>query len=124
MVRAGELALWRTSWLGDYPDPENFLALFITATTAPGGPNTTRIARRDLDSLYAAALDPTRSFEERASLYHRMEEIIVAEAPWVFLYHDLVVRLTQRTVNGLSVDGADRLLLERVTKTPRRTAAH
>lgn len=120
MVRAGDLAMWRTSWLGDYPDPENFLALFITSNIAPNGPNTTRIARADLDSLYAEALDPTLSIEQRSSLYNRMERIIVEEAPWIFLYHDVVLRLTQPTVHGLTVDGADRLVLDRVSKTSSR----
>ncbi|MBU3741876.1 MAG: ABC transporter substrate-binding protein [Candidatus Kapabacteria bacterium] len=117
MVRAGDLTMWRTSWMGDYPDPENFLALFRTATIAPKGPNTTRISRHDLDALYEEALSPTRSLTERAALYHRMERIILDEAPWVFLYHDLVLRLMQRSVQGLSVDGSDRLILERVHKT-------
>jgi len=121
MVRAGDLAMWRTSWLGDYPDPENFLALFITSNIAPKGPNTTRISRADLDALYAQALSPALAPEQRSELYNRMEQIIVDEAPWVFLYHDMVVRLTQRSVRGLSVDGADRLVLERVSKTWSRT---
>lgn len=120
MVRAGDLAMWRTSWLGDYPDPENFLALFITSNIAPNGPNTTRIARADLDSLYAQALDPTLSIEQRSSLYNRMERIIIEEAPWIFLYYDVVLRLTQPTVHGFIVDGADRLVLEHVSKTSPR----
>jgi len=116
MVRAGDLALWRTSWIGDYPDPENFLALFIHANIAPNGPNTTRIDRRDLDSLYAAALSPRLSFDERAALYQRMEQIVVEEAPWIFLYYHVVLRVYNPNVKGLTLDGSDRLLLERVFK--------
>lgn len=116
MVRAGDLALWRTSWIGDYPDPENFLALFIHANIAPNGPNTTRIDRRDLDSLYAAALSPRLSFDERAALYQRMEQIVVEEAPWIFLYYHVVLRVFNPNVKGLTLDGSDRLLLERVFK--------
>jgi ABC-type transport system substrate-binding protein len=117
-VRAGELHLWRTSWLGDYPDPENFLALFVSSYRSPNGPNTTRITRADLDSLYAAALNPARSPADRAALYHRMEQIVLDEAPWVFLYHDVNIRLTLPSVQGFSLDGSDRLLLEYVFKQP------
>jgi peptide/nickel transport system substrate-binding protein len=116
MVRAGELPMWRTSWIGDYPDPENFLALFVRANVAPGGPNTTRIVRRDLDSLYAAALSPRLTFDERAVLYRRMEEIVVDEAPWIFLYYHLVLRVYHPHVKGLTLDGSDRLILEHVFK--------
>ncbi len=116
MVRAGELALWRTSWMGDYPDPENFLALFIRANVSPNGPNTTRIVRADLDSLYLAALSPQVPFADRARLYRRMESIVIEEAPWVFLYYHVVLRVLQPTVRGLTLDGSDRLILERVSK--------
>ena len=117
MVRAGELALWRTSWIGDYPDPENFMALFISSTIAPKGPNTTRINRADLDSLYHAALSPTLSDASRSILYNRMERIVIEEAPWVFLYYHVVMRVAQPHVMGLTLDGSDRLILERVYKS-------
>lgn len=117
MVRAGELALWRTSWIGDYPDPENFLALFTTPNWSPNGPNTTHISLPELDRLYQEALQPSLTFAERADRYHQMETIIVREAPWVFLYHDVLMRLTQPYVQGFTLDGSGRLPLERVHKT-------
>lgn len=117
MVRAGELALWRTSWIGDYPDPENFLALFTTPNWSPNGPNTTHISLPELDRLYQEALQPSLTFAERADRYHKMETIIVREAPWVFLYHDVLMRLTQPYVQGFTLDGSGRLPLERVHKT-------
>jgi peptide/nickel transport system substrate-binding protein len=119
MVRAGELALWRTSWIGDYPDPENFMALFIGRNIAPKGPNTTRIHRNDLDSLYTAALSPRLDEASRNALYSRMERIVVEEAPWVFLYYHVVLRVFQPHVKGLTLDGSDRLILERVSKSDR-----
>lgn len=122
MVRAGDLSLWRTSWIGDYPDAENFLALFISSNIAPNGPNTTRINRRDLDSLYAEALMPSHSSAERAILYQKMERIVIEEAPWVFLYYDVILRLTQPNIHGFHVDGSDRLELERVYKSAPKSA--
>jgi peptide/nickel transport system substrate-binding protein len=116
MVRGGELALWRTSWIGDYPDPENFMALFITENIAPRGPNTTRINRGVLDSLYSAALDPSLPFESRSKLYNEMESVVIREAPWVFLYHDVLIRLVQPNVKGFRLDGSGRLVLESVRK--------
>lgn len=116
MVRNGDLALWRTSWIGDYPDPENFMALFVSSNMPPYGPNTTRLSRTDLDSLYTAALDPTIDLETRNGLYNHMEEIVLEEAPWIFLYHDVTLRLTQPTVRGFVHDGSERLILEDVYK--------
>lgn len=116
MVHRSEVSFWRTSWIGDYPGPENFLALFYSANKAPQGPNTTRIVRRDLDSLYETALSPQLTDAQRYALYNRMETIVLDEAPWVFLYYNILQRLAQPSVEGLFVDGADRLLLKTVRK--------
>ncbi len=116
-VRSGALPMWRTSWIGDYPDPENFLALFISSNRAPGGPNTTHLCSPRLDSLYEAALDPRKTFHQRTDLYHQMQAEVVEEAPWIFLYHDVITRLFHPTVLGLHTDATGRLQLESVRLT-------
>jgi len=45
-----------------------------------------------------------------------MERIVIEEAPWVFLYYHVVLRVVHPQVKGLTLDGSDRLLLERVYK--------
>ncbi|MBL0323066.1 MAG: hypothetical protein IPP80_11975 [Ignavibacteria bacterium] len=45
-----------------------------------------------------------------------MEQIVVEEAPWIFLYYHVVLRVFNPNVKGLTLDGSDRLLLERVFK--------
>lgn len=115
-VRSGELPMWRTSWIGDYPDPENFLALFVSANRSPEGPNTTHLVSRRLDSLYAKALLPSVPDSIRFGLYQQMEEEIVDQSPWIFLYHDVMVRLAQPNIRGLTIDGTGRLILESVSK--------
>jgi peptide/nickel transport system substrate-binding protein len=116
MVRSGKLPLWRINWVGDYPDPENFLALFYSANFSPGGPNTTHIRNARLDSLYTAALNPLLSPVQRYGLYNEMERIVLDEAPWIFLYYNAIQRLVEPSVKGLTVDGSDRLVLETVRK--------
>jgi peptide/nickel transport system substrate-binding protein len=113
MVRAGELALWRTSWIADYPDPENFLSLFVSSNEAPGGPNTTRYRNAAVDELYRESVR-TRDSTRRHRLYRQIERAVVADAPWVFLYHGRIVRLVHPFVEGFAVDPLDRLVLERV----------
>src|SRR5262249_2726712 len=76
MILSGKLPFWRTSWIGDYPDAENFIALFYSQYAAPRGPNTTHFSSPRVDSLYRAALDPRLSTAERAPLYGEAERII------------------------------------------------
>jgi peptide/nickel transport system substrate-binding protein len=116
MVRNSKLALWRTSWIGDYPDPENFLALFYSQNYSPKGPNTTHINRHDLDSLYLLALSPRLAPARRYALYNQMERIVLNDAPWIFLYYNIHQRLAQPSVIGLRPEGIDRLILETVDK--------
>lgn len=115
MVRQGQCMLWRTNWVADYPDPENFMALFYSSYAAPEGPNTTRFRLAQVDSLYERALIesvPERRFE----LYRQMERRVLDEAPWVLLYYPRLIRLLQPTVAGMWLDGSDRLVLETVSK--------
>lgn len=114
MVRAGKLPFWRTSWGEDYPDPENFLALFVSSSFAPGGPNTTKLHTKSLDSLYALAMSPALEPQQRFALYNAMETQILEETPWVFLYHNVIQRLIKKHVSGFYTSGADKLTLKYV----------
>ncbi len=113
LVREGRAMFWRTNWVADYPDPENFLALFYSPYRAPGGPNTTRFGMPEVDSLYEQALTE-RDQERRFELYRQMERRVLDEAPWVLLYYPRLLRLLQPGVRGMHLDGMDRLVLERV----------
>lgn len=119
MVRNSELPMWRTSWIGDYPDPENFLALFYAKNASPSGPNTTHFHNASVDSLYEKALSPLLSPDERYALYNNMERIVLDNAPWIFLYYDVNLRLARPSVIGLRPESAGRLVLETVEKTSR-----
>lgn len=117
MIRNGELPLWRTSWIGDYPDPENFLALFASKNFSPKGPNTTHFNHPTVDSLMEIADSPLLPSSERYKLYNQIEEIVLKNAPWILLYYNKVQWLVQPNVRGMYLDGSNRLLLEKVSKS-------
>lgn len=114
----GDLPFFRKNWIADYPDAENFLMLFTSANRAPAGPNYTRFAHPLMDTLYATALRTTDP-EPRHALYGRMDSLVVAQAPAVFLFHPEVVRFIRREVSGLVADPMNRLDLSRVRKKGR-----
>ncbi len=117
MVSASKLALWRTSWIADYSDPENFLALFATDFLSPRGPNTTHYGRASVDSLYGLIASSPVSSEQRYRWVHELERQVLEDCPWIFLYYPVIQRLVQPSITGLPIDGSDRLVLERVRKT-------
>ena len=70
-------------WIADYPDPENFLDVLFHSES---NNNQSQYTNFELDLLLERARveqDETARFE----LYHRAEEIIVKDAPWVPLWH-------------------------------------
>ncbi|MBG8555344.1 ABC transporter substrate-binding protein [Hymenobacter guriensis] len=115
LVDNGRAAFFTRSWLGDYPDAENYLALFYSKNFAPAGPNKTHFRNARYDQLYEQA-NREQNVQKRYALYQQMDRIIVEESPVIALYYDEVVRLTQNNVQGLTPNPMNQLVLERVRK--------
>ncbi|KAA9338207.1 ABC transporter substrate-binding protein [Hymenobacter busanensis] len=115
LVDNGRAAFFTKSWLGDYPDAENYLALFYSPNFSPAGPNKTHFKSPAYDKLYEQA-KLERNDQRRWQLYQAMDRLVVAEAPVLSLYYDEVVRLTQNNVHGLTPNPMNQLVLERVRK--------
>ncbi|TGE15207.1 ABC transporter substrate-binding protein [Hymenobacter elongatus] len=115
LVDNGRAAFFTKSWLGDYPDAENYLALFYSKNFAPAGPNKTHFKSAAYDQLYERA-QLEQNVEKRYALYQQMDRIVVEECPVIPLYYDQVVRLTQNNIRGLTPNPMNQLVLERVRK--------
>ena len=115
LVDNGKVAFFAKSWLGDYPDAENYLALFYSPNFSPAGPDKTHFKSAAYDKLYDEARR-TQDVARRTALYQAMDRIVVTEVPVISLYYDEVVRLTQNNVRGLTPNPMNQLLLERVRK--------
>jgi oligopeptide transport system substrate-binding protein len=78
-----EYDLCRSSWVGDYNDPNTFLDMFLT----DGGNNRTGWSHKEYDGLIAAAaseVDAAKRFE----IFRKSERILVTdEAPICPLYY-------------------------------------
>jgi peptide/nickel transport system substrate-binding protein len=114
-VDNGRTAFFMKSWFGDYPDAENFLALFDSKIFSPAGPNKTHFKNARFDSLYEQA-KREQNLGKRYQLYREMDKIMVAECPVIVLFYDEVVMLTQKNIRGLSPDPMNTLKLEAVRK--------
>jgi ABC-type transport system substrate-binding protein len=115
LVDNGRAAFFSKSWLGDYPDAENYLSLFYSPNFSPGGPDKTHFKSAAYDVLYNQARRE-QDAARRTALYQEMDRLIVAESPVISLCYDEVIRLTQNNVRGLTPNPMNQLLLERVRK--------
>ncbi|MBQ5856559.1 MAG: ABC transporter substrate-binding protein [Bacteroidales bacterium] len=109
----GNLPFFRSSWVADYPDAENYLSLFTTNNFTPQGPNYTHYSNAKFDELYQKSLT-CNDLEERAKIYHEMDSLMMTEAPVVILFYDEVLRFVNKNVEGLGSNPTNMLNLKRV----------
>jgi ABC-type transport system substrate-binding protein len=113
MVDKGIAKIFRSAWIADYPDPENFLVLFYSKNFSPGGPNRTHFKNDLFDKLYLESQREGNK-QKRYWLYQQMDQIIIDEAPVIVLYYDATLRLSQKNISGLQNNAMDGLKVERV----------
>ncbi len=106
LMAKGEAPFFRGSWIADYADAENYLALFYSGYGAP--PNYTRFNNSKFDSLYLAAQNENTE-ADRYVLYQEMDRIILEEAAVVPLFYDEVLRFTNPKVSGLKPNAMNML---------------
>lgn len=113
-MRKGDISCFRASWIADYPDGENFLSLFYSKNGAP--PRYTRFVNKEFDGLYESAIQET-SLEKRTALYHRMNAIIVEEAPVIFLFYDESALFFTKNIQGVETNGLNMLQVKQLKET-------
>jgi len=106
-----EALFFRASWIADYPDAENYMAMFYSKNPSP--PNYTRYRNPEFDALYEKALQETND-SIRYILYRQMDQLIMNDAPVVPLWYDEVIHLVNKEVKGFSSNALNLLELRRV----------
>lgn len=112
----GAVPLALLGWEADFPDPENFLNVLFSKAQW-GSNNDTFYYNPEVESLLAEAgplADPRRRF----ALYDRAERLIVADAPWVFLYHPVTYVIRQPWVHGYVLNPMRPARFEKVWISP------
>ncbi len=109
----GSLPFFRSSWVADYPDAENYLSLFTTSNFAPSGPNYCHYTNPQYDKLFDKAL-LCNDMEQRAHYYTEMDSLMMQDAPVVVLFYDEVLRFVNKRVKDLGSNPINLLDLRRV----------
>ena len=80
----GKADMAQMAWMTADPDTLPYLTLRSNAWPEDGGFNSGYYANPEVDALLEAAQVETDQ-DERARRYHEMQEIVVEDAPWVFV---------------------------------------
>lgn len=112
MMRNYQLPFFRGSWIADYPDAENYMALFYSKNLQPTGSNYTHYVNPAFDKLYE---ESQRCTDEvmRNDYYTKMDSVLMADAPVVVLYYDKVIRFVRAEVSGMTSNPVNMLDLRR-----------
>lgn len=111
----GALDAFRSSWIADYPDAENYLSLFYSRNFTPNGPNYTFYKNELYDQWYEKSLTVSDR-NERKEIYRKMDSLMMTDAPVVPLYYDEAVRFVRKNVKGLGINPQNSLVLKKVRK--------
>ncbi len=103
---------FRGSWIADYPDAENYMAMFYSRNPAP--PNYTRYSNPVFDQMYEAALRET-SDSLRYRLYRKMDQLVTDDAPVVPIWYDIAIHFVNPDVQGFTPNALNLLELRRVS---------
>lgn len=112
-VAKSQVAVFRKSWLADYPDAENFLLLFHSRNHSPGGPNYTHYRNAAFDALYDKA-NSTVNDSARYALYRELDSMVMADVPVIPLYYDRVTHFVRNEVVDFPTNPVNMLDLTRV----------
>lgn len=102
--------LFRGSWIADYPDAENYMAMFYSKNPAP--PNYTRYQNPTFDTLYEKALLETND-SLRYILYRQMDQLVINDAPVIPVWYDVAIHLVQYNITGFEPNALNLLELRR-----------
>lgn len=115
MANNGDAAFFRASWLGDYPDAENYLSVFYGGNFTPTGPNKTHFISSTFDSLFDLSYS-INDIEKRKIINERLDRELMSFAPAIFLYYDEVLQLSSKNLQDLTPNGMNVLKLREVRK--------
>jgi len=114
-VRAEAPALFALSWFLKSEDPDLSMYPLFYSKNQPL-PNRSNYNNPEVDQLLVQARQ-VADRGKRAELYKKAQRLIVEDAPWVFVDHEVQVVATRAAVKGFKLhpSGFD-LRVERVTK--------
>jgi oligopeptide transport system substrate-binding protein len=115
LMSKNEVNFFRGSWIADYPDGENYLAMFYSKNKVPNGPNYTAYYNKDFDRLFEQSYYEGDN-QKRYTMYHKMDNMVMEYANIVPIYYDQSVVMTQNNISGYVINPLSWMILKTVKK--------
>lgn len=95
-MRTGKAQIFSWGWNADYPDPENFLFLFLSTNGKVKfhGENAANYSNKNFDDLFIQ-MRQLENGEERDQLIFKMVKHLQSDAPWIWGFYPKQFSLKQ-----------------------------
>jgi oligopeptide transport system substrate-binding protein len=104
-------SLWRLGWGADYPDPDNFMNLFMCNS----GNNNTKFCNKDYDKWVQEAAS-TQDKTKRIELYTKAQKLMLEEeVAFIPMFTEKALHLVAPHVKGFSVNPMGDFSFKRIT---------
>ncbi|TDQ08839.1 ABC transporter substrate-binding protein [Pedobacter metabolipauper] len=115
LMSKNEVNFFRGSWIADYPDGENYMAMFYSKNKVPNGPNYTAYFNKDFDRLFEQSYFISND-EQRYLLYQKMDRMVLEYANIVPIFYDQSIVMTQNNISGYAINAQNLMILKTVKK--------
>jgi peptide/nickel transport system substrate-binding protein len=114
-LRTKEQELFALSWMAGNEDPDMVMYPLLHSTQwTPNGPNRALYRNEKFDDLLAQARVLTDQ-GKRAEIYREAQRILVEDAPWVFVDHEIQIAAFSRRVQGFKLHPSFDLRVETIS---------
>ena len=86
-IERRQAQMFTMTWLGDYPDPQNFLQLFASENASPG-PNRANYHNAEFDHLYQQMVARPES-PDREAFCRAAQMVVMEDCPWIITGHPM-----------------------------------
>ncbi|PYM19695.1 MAG: ABC transporter substrate-binding protein [Candidatus Rokuibacteriota bacterium] len=114
-LRSKEQDLFALSWMAGSEDPDMVLyPLLHSSQWTPNGPNRALYKNPRFDELLTQARQVTDQ-AKRAELYREAQRLLVEDAPWVFVDHEVQIAALSKRVTGFKLHPSFDLRVETIS---------
>jgi peptide/nickel transport system substrate-binding protein len=113
-LRSKEQELFALSWMAGMEDPDMVMyPLLHSSQWTPNGPNRALYKNEQFDKLLTEARLTTDQ-AKRAAMYRQAQKILVEDAPWIFVDHEVQIAALGKRVQGFKLHPSFDLRVETI----------
>lgn len=107
-INSFSLSFFRVQWRPDYPDPDSFLYSLYHSSQV-GVCNYINYCNPQADKVLEQSRTQKIDSKERVKTLNRAEEIVVDDAPYLWLFQRKTVKMVSPQIKGLKLDGMENI---------------